>query len=94
LKTILVSGLAPTTTQDELRELFEEHGKVMGVDLVAGQNFGYVRMTHEAEGREAIDALDGATCSGAKLSVEAARTRRQQEVERDKVAGVTEVASG
>jgi RNA recognition motif-containing protein len=94
LKTILVSGLAPSTTQDELRRLFEEHGKVMGVDLVEGQDFGYVRMTNENEGREAIDALDGTTCCGVSLSVGAARTRRQREHETNKVARATEVVSG
>jgi RNA recognition motif-containing protein len=94
LKTILVSGLAPSTTQDELRRLFEEHGNVMGVDLTEGQDFGYVRMTNESEGREAIDALNGTMCCGVTLSVGAARTRRQRELETNKVAHATEVASG
>lgn len=79
MKTILVNGLSPSIKQDELRRLFEEHGSVIGVDLVEGQDFGYVRMTNEGEGRKAIAALDGTLCSGAILSVGAARTRRQQE---------------
>lgn len=94
MKTILVSGLAPSTTQDELRRLFEEHGKVMGVDLVEGQDFGYVRMTNEGEGRKAIDALDGATCSGVVLTVTAARAGRRREVEINKVDRTVEVVSG
>jgi RNA recognition motif-containing protein len=76
---ILVSGLDPSVTQEEIRNLFEEHGKVLGVDLVEGQDFGYVRMANEAEGREAIDALHGALCGSDKLTVRAARTRNQRE---------------
>jgi RNA recognition motif-containing protein len=94
LKTILVSGLALSTTQEDLRQLFEEHGSVMGVDLVEGQSFGYVRMTNEGEGRKAIDALDGASCSGVTLSVGAARTRRPREGEGNKAARATEVVNG
>ena len=91
MKTILVSGLDPSVTQEELRQLFEEYGKVMGVDFVGGQDFGYVRMTNEAEGREAIDALHGTRCRGITLTVGAARTRRQ--LEPAEKATVTEVVN-
>jgi RNA recognition motif-containing protein len=91
LKTILVSGLDRSVTEEELRQLFEEHGKVLGVDLVEGQDFGYVRMVNEAEGREAIDALDGALCRGVALTVGAARTRHQREPAGK--ASVTEVVN-
>lgn len=91
MKTILVSGLDPSVTQEELRQLFEEYGKVMGVDLVEGQDFGYVRMTNEAEGREAIDALHGSSCRGVTLTVGAARTRHQRESV--KKASVAEVVN-
>lgn len=94
MKTILVSGLTPSTTQDELRQLFEEHGKVMGVDVVEGQEFGYVRMANEGEGRKAIDALDGTMCCGASLTVAAARAGRRREVETSKAVRKTEVVRG
>jgi RNA recognition motif-containing protein len=84
LKTILVSGLSQCVEQSELRELFEQHGAVMGVDLVEGQEFGFVRMLNEDQGRKAIEALDGAMCSGVTLSVGAMYSKRQRAVEVDK----------
>jgi RNA recognition motif-containing protein len=94
VKTILVVGLVPAISKEDLLQLFEEHGSVMGVDMVEGQDFGFVRMTHEGEGRKAIDALDGTYCSGVMLSVGAARTRRQREIEGSEVARATEVVNG
>ena len=94
MKTILICGLSPSIKQEELRRLFEEHGSVIGVDLVEGQDFGYVRMTNEGEGRKAIQAIDGTLCSGSILSAGAARMRRKREGEIDEVAHATEVANG
>jgi RNA recognition motif-containing protein len=94
LTTILVSGLSRSINQDELHQLFEKHGSVLGVDLVDGQDFGYVRMTKEGEGKNAILALDGTLCSGVRLSVGAARAKQQREVDDRKVACATEVVHG
>jgi RNA recognition motif-containing protein len=80
LKTILVSGLSAFVKQSELLRLFEEYGSVIGVDLVEGQDFGFIRMANDEEARKAIKALDGTSCSDATLSICAAGTRRQREL--------------
>ena len=94
MKTILRRGLSPSVKQSELRQLFEEHGTVMGVDLAEGQDFGFVRMVDAVQGRKAIDALDGTLCAGITLSVGVAHTRQQQKAEINKAASATEVTNG
>ena len=93
LKTILVSGLSSAVTQTELRNMFAEHGSVIGVDLVDGQDFGYVRMMNDSEGKRAIEALDGAQCFDSVLSVSAARTRQQRANEQSNVDPGNEVVN-
>lgn len=78
---IYVGNLSYSTTSDELRELFAEHGQVdsaaviMDRDTGRSRGFGFVEMPDDA-GRAAIEALDGADLGGRKLNVNEARPRR------------------
>ena len=84
MKTILVGGLSSSVKHSELLRLFEEHGSVIGVDLVEGQDFGFIRMANDEEARKAIKALDGTFCSNIILSICAAGTTRQRELRKAK----------
>jgi RNA recognition motif-containing protein len=65
-KELYVGSLSYDVTEYELEKLFAVSGNVTSIhlitDAVTGQfkGCGYVRMSTEAEARDAIDSLDGA----------------------------------
>jgi len=60
---LLVRNLSRSTTEQEIRILFSEHGSVAECTLVLDQEtgrskgFGFVEMPNEAEAKKAISAL-------------------------------------
>jgi len=80
MKRIYVGNLSSSSTEDQVRELFSQHGKVDSVNIITdrqtGQNrgFGFVEMA-EADAEKAIKALSGTTLGGNSLSVNEARPR-------------------
>ena len=77
---IYVGNLSFNSTEDEIRELFAQHGTVQSVAVIndreTGQprGFGFVEMDDEAA-RAAIEALDGQSFGGRNLRVNEARAR-------------------
>lgn len=82
MKKIYVGNLSFNTTEDELRQLFAEHGAVESVAVVTdrqtGQSrgFGFVEMA-PADADTAISALNGASLGDRSLNVNEARPRRE-----------------
>jgi RNA recognition motif-containing protein len=81
MKTISVRHLPPDATEDEVTNLFSQHGKVFSVKLARDvfkgtcRGFGQVNMEgHEA--RAAMAALDGKSLRGNNLRVEEDRGPR------------------
>jgi RNA recognition motif-containing protein len=80
VKTIYLGNLPLTATEDEVRDLFAEHGLVAGVSLINDREtgrfrgFGFVEM-EAAEADRAIAALDGIEFGGRTLRVNEARDR-------------------
>ncbi|KAK6323102.1 hypothetical protein J4Q44_G00054410 [Coregonus suidteri] len=70
---IFIGNLASGTTQDELRTLFSEYGKISECDIV--KNFGFVHMKDKAEAEEAIKNLHHYELNGAQMNVEMSRGR-------------------
>lgn len=77
---IFIGNLSPDTREEELRELFMQHGTVrslkMAADVFTGKcrGFGFVEMEgHEA--RAAMAALNGSTFKGRPLKVNEERPR-------------------
>jgi cold-inducible RNA-binding protein len=81
MKNLYVGNLAFTTTEHELRALFETHGVVERVSIVTDQQtgrprgFAFVEMTNPAEADKASAALTGASVGGRALKVNAAKER-------------------
>lgn len=79
-KTIYVGNLAFSTTESEVRTLFEEFGTVHEVKMITDRGtgrfrgFGFVEMDDE-EANAAISKLDGVDFSGRTLRVNEARER-------------------
>ena len=82
MKKIYVGNLPFSTTEDELRQLFTEHGAVESVNVITdkhtGQSrgFGFVEMAQE-DADTAIQALNGHAIGDRSLNVNEARPRRE-----------------
>ena len=81
MKRIYVGNLSYDTTEEELRQIFGQHGEVGSVDLITDREtgrprgFGFVEM----EGADAaIAALHNAEVGGRTLTVNEARPRNDR----------------
>ncbi len=80
MKTIYVGNLPFNVSEDEIRELFAQHGDVQSVKLITDREtgrprgFGFVEMENDAA-QSAISALDGTDFGGRTLRVNEARDR-------------------
>ncbi len=78
---IFVGNLAFTTTEQDLRQLFEPYGTVetirMMTDRETGRSrgFGFVEMPDTRAAHSAIDALNGMSVAGRALTVNEAQPR-------------------
>ncbi len=80
-KNLYVGNLSYSVTDDILREMFEQFGKVDRaqaiVDRETGRSkgFGFVEMANDAEAQAAIDGWNGKEHMGRALTVNEARPR-------------------
>jgi len=72
---IFIGNLSGETKSDDLRGLFEDHGKVLEADVVEGKYFGFVHMETEDERKAAVEALNGHSLHGRDIAVEASKQR-------------------
>ncbi len=81
MKKLYVGNLPFSTNEQELRELFEQHGEVSSAQIVMDREtgrprgFGFVEMTNDAEADAAIAATNGAQLGGRAIVVNEARPR-------------------
>lgn len=81
MKNLYVGNLPHSTTEAELRSIFQEHGAVERVSLVTdretgrARGFGFVEMTNAAEADKAIAALDGSDLGGRPMKVNEAKPK-------------------
>ena len=83
MKNIFVGNLSFGTTEQDIRTLFEAHGKVDRVTIVTDRDsgqprgFGFVEMTNNAEGDRAIAAVNGKEIGGRALNVNEAKPKSE-----------------
>jgi RNA recognition motif-containing protein len=83
VKKIYVGNLPFSATDEEVRQLFEQHGSVLSVNLISDREtgrprgFGFVEMEDD-DATSAISALDGQDFGGRSLRVNEARPRRER----------------
>ena len=81
---IYVGNLPYTISEDELRDLFAEHGEVSSANIIndrySGQSkgFGFVEMPTQSEAESAIEALNEASIKGRNIKVNQARPRTER----------------
>lgn len=78
---LYVGNLSFQTSEDELRDLFSQHGDVASVSLVMDREtgrprgFGFVEMPDDAQAQAAITAINGQSFMGRDLTVNEARPK-------------------
>ena len=81
MKNLYVGNLPHSTTEAELRTVFEPHGAVEKVSLVTDRDtgrsrgFAFVEMTNPAEADKAIAALNGTDLGGRPLTINEAKPK-------------------
>ncbi len=81
VKTLYVGNLPYSTSEDDLKNMFNEFGEVSSSKIISdretgrSRGFGFVEI--ESDGaQKAIDALDGKEFGGRSLRVNEARERK------------------
>jgi RNA recognition motif-containing protein len=78
---IYIANISFKAREQDLKELFQDHGSVDSVKIVTdretgrSRGFGFVEMPSPEEGKRAIEALNGYEYEGRKLVVNEARER-------------------
>ena len=81
MKNLYVGNLPHSTTEMELRNLFEAHGAVEKVSIVTdretgrARGFAFVEMTDAGEAEKAIAALNGSELGGRALKINEAKPK-------------------
>ena len=77
---LLVRNLARTTTEEELRTMFEAHGIVQSCNLVIDKNsggskgFGFIEMPKPADAKAAMKTLNGKDVAGKNIRIKKAES--------------------
>ncbi len=78
---LLIRNLARTTTETELRALFESFGRVQSCTLVidketgSSKGFGFVEMPKHGDAKAAMQNLNGTEVDGSKIRVKKAKSK-------------------
>ena len=84
MKNLYVGNLPHSTTEAELRNLFEAHGAVEKITLVIDRDtgrsrgFGFVEMTNASEADKAIATLNGTDLGGRTLTINEAKPKSER----------------
>jgi cold-inducible RNA-binding protein len=81
---LYVGNLSFDTTENDLQDLFEQHGQVTEVALIndkmtgRSRGFAFVTMADDAAGKAALEAFNGKEVGGRALTVNEARPREDR----------------
>ena len=82
---LLIRNLARTTTEPEVREMFEAFGTVQSCSLVIdadsgrSKGFGFVEMPKAGEAKAAMKSLNGRDVAGNRIRVKKAESKPHAE---------------
>jgi cold-inducible RNA-binding protein len=80
-KKLFVGNLPYSVDEAALREMFAELGEVTSASIVTDRDtgrsrgFGFVEMANDSDAEAAIEAMNGQTVDGRRLTVNEARPR-------------------
>ena len=73
---LYVGNLNYSVTNEQLEELFANHGTVKSVNIIEGKGFGFVEMSSSEEANKAKDALHDTEFSDRPLKIDEAKPPR------------------
>lgn len=73
-KSLYVGNMAYSTTEEDLRELFDPYGPIAEIRIIGDKGFGFVEIPEENM-QTAIDAVNGKEFGGRTLTVNEARPK-------------------
>lgn len=76
-KSLYVGNMSYSTTESELKSLFESYGPVEGIRIISDKGFAFVDVPAE-NAQAAIDELNGKEFGGRPLTVNEARPRPER----------------
>lgn len=83
-QNLFIGSLAYATTDDSLKEFFEQVGPVASARVITDRDsgrskgFGFVQFENDADNQKAIDQLDGKELDGRTISVGLARPKEDR----------------
>ena len=86
---IYVDNLSYGLSDNDLQQLFAEHGSVASAKIIQdretgrSKGFGFVEMPDDGDAQKAIEALNGQSVDGRNLTVNEARPREERPPRRD-----------
>ena len=83
---LYVGNLSYSVTNEQLQKLFSPHGQVQTANVIGDKGFGFVEMTNETEGKNAIEQLNGAEIEGRTIVVNEAIEKQDNFKKRDNAA--------
>jgi RNA recognition motif-containing protein len=81
---IYVGNLSYNVTEEDLKNIFGQHGNVSSVNLIKdkysgeSKGFGFIEMPTQKEAEEAIKALNESALKGRNMKVNQARPRDER----------------
>jgi RNA recognition motif-containing protein len=76
-KSLYVGNMAYSTTESDIRALFEPYGPIAEVRIIGDKGFGFVEIP-EDKMQAAIDAVNGKEVGGRTLTVNEARPKTER----------------
>ena len=76
-KSLYVGNMSYSTSENDLRTLFEPHGPVESIRVISDKGFAFVDLPAE-NAQAAIEALNGKEVGGRPLTVNEARPRTER----------------
>jgi len=73
---VYVGNLNYTVTNEQLEELFANHGTVKSVNIIEGKGFGFVEMSSSEEAEKAKEALNDTEFNGRPLKIDEAKPQK------------------
>ncbi len=88
-KKLYIGGLAWATTDESLKQAFEQFGTVTSAQVIMdratnrSKGFGFVEFENDAEADKAISSMDGQELDGRRIKVNEARPMEERPPRRD-----------
>jgi len=73
---VYVGNLNYSVNNEQLEELFANHGTVKSVNIIEGKGFGFVEMSTPEEAEKAKQALNDTEFNGRPLKIDEARPQK------------------